>query len=400
MPVAVLLAVLALSCAGLCAQQSGDKISLDLFLFHQEDDDAGNKIQGGNPILNEEFLYVGGRVSGKFRVSNIISLRPTFGISTIEPGRFVHAPDTITNGTDRLTNATTTSASATNFTVAGVMDIKPEGDWTYSPGAFFSYQPTYVSRGLDFGVSGELFGGNTTLTFSCGVRWDSLTGGNLRVAGIYGGRLANDEGFNGFDRKLHNRYSHNLQFGFTQILSPEWRLNLGFQYTRQDGFLAEPNAQVTTYDGRTPVRFSDERLPNYRNRLQLNMRVRYSPLLNWGIGMDHSAYADDWGISNVAIEPNFEGTFGRDDARWRVWYRIGYQQGTRYLRERPRRRFKFQTDDPDLGTFNTHNGGLLLFFDMPQTGELNWLLRVSFYGMYRSDHVWGYGGLIGSEISW
>jgi hypothetical protein len=401
MPVAVLLAVLALGCAGLLAQQAGDKIALDIFLFNQEDDDAGEKHQGGNPILNEEFLYVGVRASGRFKVSNVIRLRPTFGISTIEPGSVAHAPDTITNGTDKLTNATTTSASATNFTVSGIMEIKPVGsDWTYSPGAFFSYQPTYVSRGLDFSLGGELFGGNTALTFSYGVRWDSLTGGNLRVSGIFGGGLQNEDGFNGFDRKLHNRYSHNLQVDFTQIISPEWRLNAGFQYTRQDGYLAEPNAQVTIYDGDTPVKFSDERLPNYRNRFQFNQRVRYSPVLNFAFGMDHAVYIDDWGIGNVAVEPNIEGNFGREDARWRTWYRVSYQQGTRYLRERPQRTHKFQTDDPDLGTFNTHNGGVLFLFDMPETGDLKWILRISAYGMYRSDHIWGYGALIGSEFEW
>lgn len=396
MPVRLVLA-LSVLCGPLLAQQTGDTISLDLFLFNQEDGESVEKHNGGNPLLSENFLYVGTRVSANFKVTNVISLRPVFGISTIEPRGAVDPPDTINNATYNLANATTASASATNFTVAGFMDIKPEGDWTYSPGAFFSYQPTYVSRGLDFGAKGELFSGNLTLDFGYSVRWDSLTGGNLRVSGIWGTGLPEEDDF---DRSLHNRYSHNFLLGFTQIISPEWRLNASFQYTRQDGFLAEPNAQVTIYDGDTPVEFSDEHLPNYRNRLQFNFRARFSPALNFALGMDHMAYMDDWGISTFAVEPSVEGNFGREDARWRTWYRFSYQEGTRFLRDKPQRTYKFQTDDADLASFRTHSGGLLFTFDMPGMGELSWELRISGYGLHRSDMIWGYGALIGSEIGW
>jgi hypothetical protein len=397
----LLIGVVAFSCCTcLSAQQSGDKIALDLFLFNQEDGTHIETHEGGNPILSEKFLYAGVRASGRFKVSNLVTLRSTWGLSTIEPAGEADPPETISNATHKLTTATTTSASASNFTASGIMDIHPDGEWTYSPGVFFSYQPTYVSRGLEFTATGDHLGGNTTTRFSYSVRWDSLTGGNLRVSGVWGTGLPKDDGVNGFERRLRNRYAHNLEFGITQILSSDWRVNATVQYTRQDGYLAEPNAQVTIYDGDTPVRFSDERLPNYRNRFQLSFRARYSPALGFALGMDHAAYIDDWGVSSFALEPTVEGTFGHEDAHWRVWYRFAYQQGTRYMREQPQRTYKFQTDDPDLGTFRTHSGGLLFTFQMPGTGEYSWLLRVSGYALHRSDLNWGYGALIGSEIGW
>ena len=392
-------AALLIVCCGVVSAQ--DKVvTLDIFAFNQEDGNAHvDDIGGGNPHINEEFFYAGVRASGRFKISNVITLRPTIGISSIEPARWIDPPDTITNP-EALNTATITSASATNMTLALITDIQPDGsDWTLSPGAYFSYQPTYVSRGLDFLLSAELLQGNFIPEFSYSFRWDSVTGGNLRVAGIWGGDPG-DTSRNGIDKELRNRFFHSVGLGFTQILSPEWRINASLQFTRQDGFLSEPNAQVTLYNGDTPVRFSDERLPNSRNRVQANFRVKYSPWLGWAFGMDHSAYVDDWSILNFALEPNTEGTFGHDDARWRLWYRISYQRGTRFQRDNPEQRFKFQTDDPDLGTFNTHGGGVLLWFDMPETGETEWILQVSFYGFYRSDKTWGYGGLLGSEFAW
>src|SRR5690606_15762991 len=125
------------------------------------------------------------------------------------------------------------------------LDIKPEGtDWTVSPGIFFAYEPIYVSRGLDLTVSGELFNGDFIPSFSYGVRYDTITGGNLEVAGIFNSGGRHDISPDGVDRRYHSRFSHNLQLGFTQILSPEWRINAGLQYTRQDGFLSYPNAKV------------------------------------------------------------------------------------------------------------------------------------------------------------
>jgi len=376
------------------AQDKDRNVSFDVFLFNQEDD-------GGNEIFNEEFTYVGARAAAKFKVTNILTLRPTAIISTIEPGRAVDAPDTITNANSKITNATTASASATNVTLSCVADIRPEdSDWTCSPGAYFAYQPTYVSRGLDFAAKGELAGGDFTPFFSYGLRWDSLTGGNLRLAGIFGGKLKGADIDDGFDRKLRNRVTHNLQFGFTQVLSPEWLIGASLQYTRQDGYLATPNEQVTLYSGDTPVLFSDERLPNSRNRLQLNFRVRYSPLLFFSLGMDHSAYLDDWSVQNYAIEPNLQGSFGIPEARWHLWYRFAYQDGTRFHRNKPGKAYKFQTDDPDLGTFRTHNGGAVFTFDMPETQGYRWLLTVSANAMYRTDGIWGYGFLVGSEFGW
>ncbi|MCA8916860.1 MAG: DUF3570 domain-containing protein [Planctomycetes bacterium] len=396
----LLLVVCAACCIQLRAQEHDNTVSFDIFLFNQEDVDHGEGIGGGNPVFSEEFVYGGARFAAKLKVSDVISLRPTFGVSSIDPGPAVDAPDTISNATWNLTNATTTSASATNFTISGIMDIRPkESDWTFSPGAYFAYQPTYVSRGLDFAASVELFKGNFTPTFSYNVRWDALTGGNLRAAGIWGGETGEIDEF-GFDRSVHERTTHNFELGFTQILSPDWRLQATFQYTRQDGFLGGANEQVTLFSGDTPVLFSDEKLPSRRNRLQLNLRVRFSPAEHFSLGMDHSAYWDDWGVRSVAIQPNAEGTFGDSRARWRIWSRISYQQGTRYHRGHPQHVSRYQTDDPDLWTFNAKSGGLLLWFDMPETGDMQWILRISVNGVYRSDRIWGVGALIGSEFGW
>jgi hypothetical protein len=116
--------------------------------------------------------------------------------------------------------------------------------------------------------------------------------------------------------------------------------------------------------------------------------------------MDHNVYFDDWGIVNAAVEPSVEGPFVEDVARWRVWYRFSYQQGTRYLRDQPQREFKFQTADADLGTFTTHGGGALFHFEVARMGRVVFIVRISGYGLTRSDNIWGIGALIGTEVQW
>jgi hypothetical protein len=404
----------------LYAQPADNSGGLDLYIFSQQDD-------GGNPYQNERLLYYGARASAKLKVNDVLTIRPTIGVAQIEAGGEPDTPSTITNAT--VTSASQqggASGGATKYTPITTsmgFDIKPRGtDWTLSPGLFFSYQDNYVSRGLDFSASVELFNGNLIPSVSYGLRYDSLTTDTIGFWGIFG--IANENGGEGGEGEeedeeeeeeegeedeegartsmlgMKTRVTHNLQIGFTQIISPEWRLNTSVQYTRQDGYLGAPNAVVTLFDGDTPVLLSDERLPNYRNRFQFNLRIKYSPWLGFSFGMDHSAYFDDWGVMNFAAEPSVEGYFVQDVARWRLWYRFSWQDGTRFMRDHPQKKFRFQTDDPDLGTFTTQSGGALFYFDVAQWGSVHWIIRVSGYAVSRSDGIWGIGALLGTEFTW
>ncbi|MCA8912901.1 MAG: DUF3570 domain-containing protein [Planctomycetes bacterium] len=408
--VAVLCAVACAAC--LHAQESDNSADLDLFVYSQQDD-------GGNPIQNERMLYYGARAAVKLKVNKVLTIRPSVTVSILDTGGKAHVPDTITNATITSASQGTSSRAGGGTTYVPVttsmgFDIKPPGsDWTLSPSAFFSYQDNYISRGLDFSASVELFNGNFIPSISYGFRWDSLSSKSLGFAGVFGAEGEGGEGGEEDDggggtpsdeplpgSRLETRFTQNLQLGFTQILSPMWRLNASFQYTRQDGFLGAPGAVVALYDDRTPVLFANEKLPSYRDRFQFNTRVRFAPALGWGLGMDHSFYADDWGIYNFAVEPSVEGPFYPDIARWRVWYRYSYQHGTRFKRGHPQHEYRYQTDDPDLGTFSTQGGGALFLFDLATWGKVHWKLRVTGYGVTRSDGIWGFGGLIGTEFDW
>lgn len=399
-------ALVALWAGALAAQQGESSASLDLYIFNQDDN-------GGNPVQNEELLYMGVRVSAKLKISKVLSIRPTASVAQLETGGKTDVPSTITN-------ATTTSASQKSSSKAGGkstytpittslgFDIKPANTtWTFSPGLFFSYQDNYISRGLDFAVSAEFFNGNTIPSLSYGLRWDSLSATGTGAGAILGAGEGEEEeededegGGGAVEKRLETRLTHNLQLGFTQILSPQWRLNASFQYTRQDGFLGAPNAVITLYRGATPILFANENLPHDRNRFQFNVRVRYAPVLHFGLGMDHSFYFDDWGVTHFALEPNAEGPIVVGICRWRVWYRFSYQSGTNYERHRPQNEFKYQTDDPDLATFTTHSGGVLFYLDLARFGAVHWSLRVSGYGNYRDDGISGFGGMLGTEFDW
>lgn len=278
--------------SSLNAQQTDNNAQLDIFVFNQED-------HGGNKIQNEDMLYVGARASAKLKVNNVLSIRPTISGALLYAGGKPDVPSTITNATttsasQRTTNRAGGKSDYTPVTTSMGFDIKPIGsDWTLSPGLFFSWQDNYVSRGLDFSASVELFNGNFIPSITYGFRWDSLTAGSLGIEGIFGFSGEDGEGGEGGEEeagegdegggggsinRLETRWTHNLQLGFTQILSPQWRLNASVQYTLQHGSLGAPNAVVTLFDtSDVPVLFANEKLPKIRNRFQFNTRVRFFP---------------------------------------------------------------------------------------------------------------------------
>jgi hypothetical protein len=385
------------------AQSADNSVVLDLYAFSQEDN-------GGNPIQNEDLLYYGARVAARIKVSKVLVLRSTATVSQLESGGRVTVPATITNATttsasQRASGSAGSKSHFTPITTSLGFDITPKDTkWTISPGLFFSYQDNYISRGVDFAVSSEWFGGNTIPSLSYGLRWDTLSALSVSAGGAFGSEEEEEEdedgGGGGGSKTTFTRFTHNFQIGVTQIVAKWCRISASFQYTRQDGKLSAPNAIVTIFNGRTPVLFAQENLPNYRNRFQFNVRAKFSPVTGYALGVDHSAYLDDWGIENFAIEPNAEGQFAVPFARWRVWYRLSTQGSTAYMRVRPQNEFRFQTDDADLASFSTHSGGALFFFDVAHWGTLHWIVRVSVYANYRTDDIFGYGAMLGTEFNW
>ena len=349
-----------------------NSVTLDLYSFDQNDN-------GGNPLMAEDFRYASIRTSARLRLNEEESFRYAATFATIENALPAPVPPTVGN-------AATTSASAdlTTLDLLVAMDTKRRGSpWTLSPGIYYHQQIDDISGGVDLGGSRELYDGDTQISYNYSFRYDFLE------------RLYWD----GSDRGAGDRYSHNLLLGWTEFVNPSLKTNLGIQYTRQDGQLFDTYNFVALYAGGVPVLYDDERLPNYRNRTQVNGRLRYSWELGESVGLDSSYYHDDWDIGHFAVEPSFE-TRVFDTLVWRVWYRLSLQDGTKYFNGQPTAASRFQTQDSDLGTFTMHSPGTTVTFRVGQREETDYFVRLSVYGFDRDDGVDGLGGKIGMVVNW
>ncbi len=344
-------------------------VSLDAYVFSQRDG-------GGDPDRAEGFEYQGLRVAIVRKVNEKYRVRVNATVAFIDNEDAKELPSSVSN---RLTTSASPSLLTLDHNLA--IDITPEhSPWTFSPGYFYHHQIEYIGTGLDFGAARDLFEGNSRFEARYSFRWDFL---ELSYW---------DKTFRGHD----DRISHNTLFSWTQLLSPAWKGNLSFQYTRQDGFLTDAFNYVTLYDPvGSPVFLTDERLPNRRDRFQVNPRIRTSPGVGTALGLDGSFYADSWGLEHFAIEPSVEVEL-LEGWRWRVWYRLSFQSETRYSRDEPVASARYQTRDSDLGSFFMQSPGTSLSLPVGEAEEL----RFSVYGFSRDDGIDGLGARMGVVFRW
>jgi hypothetical protein len=289
---------------------------------------------------------------------------------------------------ESLGGANVTSASADFITLDSAFRLEltsGDGGWVLVPGLFYHHQWAYIAGGLDLEIRRVLAGGDSVLRAS------------------YGGRLAqlNQRHWDGSGSTFDNRLSSNFLLSFTQTISPSLVAAASLQYTRQGGLLHSTLKFVAVYDaGGAPVLLTDEVLPGTRDRWQLNLRGRYSPRLGRSFGLDLSAYRDDWGIREAAVEPSLETPVPMGGARARAWYRVAVQQASRYFEERPRAVLPYATQDPSLGSFVLQSAGVLLLIPLRSAGRASWVLRVTVLGFHRSDRIQALGGSAGVAAEW
>ncbi|MDH3591628.1 MAG: DUF3570 domain-containing protein, partial [Planctomycetota bacterium] len=260
-----------------------------------------------------------------------------------------------------------------------------EWDWSFRPGFFHHHQLDNQSLGLDLAFARDFDGGNTSLSITYSYRYD-----NLLL--LY---------WDGSDRGTDSRTTHNILFGWTQLVTPRLKSYLGLQLTRQDGILIETYNFVTLVDGTgVPRMFIDEVLPDNRNRVQANGRLRYTTEPGKSVGLDASLYYDDWGVLHGSIEPSYETTFP-GERRLRVWYRFSAQDGTKYFTKQSQVATRFRTQDSDLDSFSMHSPGTTFSFPIKiGDSDRNYRMRISVFGFWRDDGISGFGTKIGLVRTW
>lgn len=355
-------------------EQAESAFTLDLYAFRQRDG-------GGHPLRAEALEYKAARAALTLRASEGATVRATAAVAFIDNAKEQALPESVGN-------AMITSASGELLTsdFSLTVDLAPEGsDWTISPGGYYHQQIDYIGTGLDLGLKRALAGGDTELRLSYSLRLDLLE------------RNAWDGSYDGSDERI----SSNVYLSWTQVITP-WLLgSLSAQYTRADGYLADAYNFVALYDSSgEPRTLEDERLPRYRNRGQLNGRLRLSPQTGYAIGLDASFYADDWGIEHGSVEVSYTQPLLPERLYVMAWYRFSMQSGTRWFHEQPTHPSRYQTQDPDLGDFTMHSPGTTLTIRIGQLEASEWEVRVSALAFFRDDDIDGFTARIGMGVTW
>jgi hypothetical protein len=347
-------------------------ISLDLLLFSQFDN-------GGNPLVAEGFRYEGLMLDVRMRESDQVYTRGTAVVAYLQNDPLMTLPPNVTNA-----HVTSASVDFVTLDAALTVDVtSPDRNWVISPGVFYHHQWAYLAGGVDLEVRRILAGGDTTLRLAYAGRYAELSQAHWDGSAIYD------------DTRLTNNYI----FGWTQILSPHLVTYLGLQYTRQSGLLYSTLQFVGLENPDGQITLVNEVLPRLRNRGQVSARVRYTPSVGTSLGLDASFYDDDWGLKNVAAEPNFE-TPVFHGARLRLWYMLSKQWATRYFIPHPMVAQQYMTQNSNLGTFLYHGPGLWLMVPLNTGPGLRWMVRGSVLGFYRTDNIWGLGGSLGVVTEW
>lgn len=370
---ALFLAVVGRSAHPAHAAGGENQVSLDLFVFDQND-------QSKDKLRRQGFLYTAGGTDLSIRASDVVVIRANTTVAYIRGSGKPDLPSTISN-------ASVTSASPNTVTwdvVIGVDLRKPGSAWQFSPGLYYHHQFGWAVPGLDMAVRGEFFGGDGVLSLSYALR-GAIRGGDF---------------WDGNWRGFHYLFSNTLQVGWTQTLSPSWITMVSLQYARQDGQTEGYFNYVVLVDANgVPIKLLDERLPNQRNRVQLNLRARFSPKLGLAFGLDLSGYLDDWGVRHGSIQGTLEVPLARW-LRFRFYYRFAAQRRTRFFRRAPTEDIGYQTQDSDLDSFTMHSAGATLHFTLLSTRKPRWGIRVASLGFYRSDGIAALGGSVGVIANW
>ncbi len=357
--------------AAVCAAQE-NSFSFDLHSFSQKD-------RGGNPFQAEGFEYYGGGSALQLQLNEEVRLNLQATVAYIDNSLPQIQPASVVNG-----NTTSASTDLTTLDSLASLEIRQKGSpWIFKPGIYYHHQIDSIGPGVDLGVAREFDEGNTELQFNYSFRWDYLSL-------LY---------WDGSDRGFDDRLSHNFLFGWTQIVNPSLKTHLGFQHTRQDGFLSETYNYVTLHTGAIPTLLIDEVLPDQRHRSQVNGRLRYSWDTGHSVGLDGSFYWDDWDIRHYALQPSLDTMlFGK--VRWSLWYRLSVQERSKYWQAQPQAAGSFLTQDSDLDSFTMHSPGTTLLIPLGKEGKVNWDLRLTGYGFFRDDSVDGLGANVGVVLKW
>jgi hypothetical protein len=151
-----------------------------------------------------------------------------------------------------------------------------------------------------------------------------------------------------------DKNSHTFALSVSQILSKSDLVLLGYDFTRQDGFLGGTQNSIEVSGSRV-----DESLPPFRNRHATTLRYVHGFNDALSGHMDYRFYFDDWGIQAHSVEPALYWAFAEDDGLVKAYYRFHTQSSADYYSGAFSRRRIYMTSDSDLEGLAVNEGGFM-----------------------------------------
>ncbi len=322
-----------------------NKTEVDFLYSHYVQDGNNSAITGG--IGTEELKVYAPSIAIKktFRERNTIFLK---------------------GGADIISSASTDNIDF-NVSSASIIDMRTYGNVNYSQqfkkknivigaGSGFSIESDYFSIPVNVGI---IYSGKNQMrsySFDLQMFFDDLRWGRLNLNYlspqylIYPQELRYKKWFD-----IHNRYSYNFKFGFTQVINKRNLLGIYPEFIYQNGLLSTPFHRVYFDNDDLKV----ENLPRQRKKVGLGLKLNSFLGGRTILKNELDFYGDDFGILGFSIA-NETAIKLNSTISIAPFFRIYFQKASKYFapyREHSIEQI-FYTSDYDLSGFNTYKAGI------------------------------------------
>ena len=246
------------------------------------------------------------------------------------------------------------------------------GKTQYSLSVLGSEENDYSSTTASLGVSQDLFGDLTTISFGYSQGWDEV-------------RKRGDPTF----EEPVDRRSYRL--GLSQVVTPSLIMGFAFETITDEGYLHNPYRSMRYLDDDVPAGFAwaPEVYPETRTSSAASLNARYFLPYRAAVHGEYRYFTDTWGVDASTVRAGYTHPLG---ARWilEAGYRWYDQSAADFYSDLfPRQDAQnFMGRDKELGTFTSQMISIGATYELPGFGW-SFLQRSTvnlFYDRIRYDY--------------
>lgn len=245
-----------------------------------------------------------------------------------------------------------------------------------SGGVALSREYDYQSLGFNANLAQDFNQHNTTL--SAGIAFASDTFKPVGGKPIPLAQMKPVDDHSSKDGKDDNKTVTDVLIGVTQVMSPNWLMQLNYSLSQQSGYLNDPYKilSILNSDG-TPQRYVYESRPDERTKHSFFVRSKSHHGKNNGLDLSYRYHTDDWGIDSHTLDARFLWHINKQhyiQPHIRYYQQAGadfYSQGLTGGEALP----EFATGDSRLGEFTGMTVGLKYGYLFGDDKEVNFRIE-------------------------